>query len=576
MANTNFVSTTNGPVGIISTVAGKGTGGYSGDGSQATNATLSSPSSVAVDSFGNFYIADQANNRVREVYTNGIITTLAGTNTYGFSGDGGLATNAMLYAPNGVAVDGAGDVFVVDWRNRRIREINTNGIINTVAGTNSPGTPGFSGDGGLAVNAGLNSPSAVAVDGAGNLFIADTGNNRIREVYTNGIIVTFAGTNSASFSGDGGAATNACLNEPDGVAVDAYEDVFISDRSNNRIRMVDASGIITTVAGTGGSANTGDGGPATNATIEAPGGLGVDSYGNLYIADNYSESIRKVDFGRVPMLQLSNVGATNVGNYDVIVTSPSGSVTSSIVSLIVLGPPNIVIQPVNTVALIGSFTNLNVVVSNNPPFAYQWFTSSVRDATAVSHLIGGQVSGVSITDNGEGYVSTPNVHFIGGGGSGATATAQIVGGEVVIIYMAGGGFGYTSPPAVEIDPPPCVNDPLLDETNATLEFSPLAVTDTTNYFVVITNNYGSVTSATANLWAFLSPQNFTAQNTGPGMQLEFNGTPFFLYTVQTATNLTPPINWMPIYTYFADPNGNWEFTDTNLNSSQKFYRAVAQ
>jgi hypothetical protein len=210
---------TNLPNGIITTVAGNGTQGYSGDGGAATIAILKYPSSVAVDSYGNLFIADWLNSRIREVKTNGIITTVAGNGIESYSGDGGASTNAALSEAYSVTVDAYGNLFITDSGNNRIRKVNTNGIITTVAGTNSVG---FSGDGGAATNASLNTPEGVVVDYYGNLFIADSFNNRIREVNTNGIITTVAGTNSAGFSGDGGAATNAALDRPYDVTVDGY------------------------------------------------------------------------------------------------------------------------------------------------------------------------------------------------------------------------------------------------------------------------------------------------------------------------------------------------------------------
>jgi len=537
----------------------------------ATNAGAP-PTSVAVDGFGNFYIT--SGQRIRKVDTNGIISTLAGTNSAGFSGDGGLAANAKLNVPTSVAADGLGNLFIADWHNFRIRKIDTNGVITTVAGTN---TAGFAGDGGLAVNAKLSSaPAAVAVDGFGNLFIADSGNNRIRKVDTNGIITTIAGTNSAGFSGDGGAATNASLNQPNGVAVDAYGDVFISDSLNNRIRMVDAGGIITTVAGAGGSGYAGDGGMATNANLYQPHGVGLDSYGNLYIAGYGSSTIRKVDLGRVPGLQLYNVTATNAGNYEVVITSPSGSVTSSVVSLTVLSPPGIIVQPVSVTAPAGGTTNFSVSVTNNPPFNYQWFTSSGRGATAFPFVSGGHVQSAFVLDPGTGYASTPQVRFVGGSGSGASGTAELLFGTVFSITINNQGSGYTTPPLVQIDPPPTINTILSDETNSTLSLSSVTSANTTNYFVVVTNNYGGITSSTVFLFVFLPPQNLSVQNVATGLQMQFTGSPFYPYLLQSATNLTPPISWKSIRTNNADASGNWQFTDTNLNAGQKFYRALGQ
>jgi sugar lactone lactonase YvrE len=321
--------------GIIMTVAGTNSFGLSGDGGAATNAKLSSPFGVAVDAYGNLFIADSVNNRIREVNTNGIIMTVAGTNNDGFSGDGGMATNASLSSPDGLAVDAYGNLFISDSGNVRIREVTTNGIIMTVAGTSSGG---FSGDGGAATNATLSSPQGVAVDAYGDLFIADSGNNRIRKINTNGIIMTVAGTNSAGFSGDGGAATNAKLFSPYGVAADAYGNLFVADRINSRIRKVNTNGIITTVAGTNSSGFSGDGGAATNAKLSSPYGVAVDAYGNLFIADTGNARIRKVAI-QGPILPVVNVTAANAGNYQAIITGAYGSVTSSVVALTVVLPP---------------------------------------------------------------------------------------------------------------------------------------------------------------------------------------------------------------------------------------------
>jgi hypothetical protein len=301
------------------------------------------------------------------VDTNGIINTIAGTNSAGFSGDGGLAINAELDSSSGVAVDSSGNVFIADEGNNRIRKVDVTGTITTLAGN---GSASYSGDGGPATNASLNRPYGVAVDSSGNVFIVDEGNNRIRKVDVNGTITTLAGNGSAGYAGDGGPATNASLNQPYGVAVDAYDDVFIADYSNNRIRMVGATGTITTAAGTGVLGYSGDGGVATNAQLYEPIGVGVDTYGNLFVVGNYYGTIRKVDLGRVPTLQLNNVAATNAGNYAVIINSPYGSATSSIVTLTVFSPP--IIQPPYQSIVTGSNMSFTAVANGTPPLSYQW------------------------------------------------------------------------------------------------------------------------------------------------------------------------------------------------------------
>ena len=277
--------------GVITTVAGNG---LIGDGGPAIGAQLNSPEGVAVDAVGNLYIADFENSLIRKV-TNGVITTVAGSATRGFGGDNGPATSAQLDYPDGVAVDSAGNLYFVDSGNNRVRKI-SGGVITTVAGN---GTQGFSGDNGPAINAELNlynfQPSAVAVDSAGNLYIADAGNDRVRKV-TNGTITTVAGNGTQGFSGDNGPATSAQLNQPKGVAVDATGNLYIADEANQRIRKV-ASGVINTVAGNGTAGFSGDNGPAVSAKLSGPTGGVVDASGNLYFADLGNGRIRKIANG---------------------------------------------------------------------------------------------------------------------------------------------------------------------------------------------------------------------------------------------------------------------------------------
>jgi sugar lactone lactonase YvrE len=281
------------PAGKISTVAGTGTEGYSGDGGLATAAQLNKPYNVTVDSAGNLYIADGQNNRIRKVTPAGIISTVAGTGTYGYSGDGGLAIAAQIIALD-VALDSAGNLYFTDSVNDRIRKVTPAGKISTVAGN---GIKGYSGNGGLATAAQI-SPNDVAVDSAGNLYIADAYNNRIHKVMA-GKINTVAGngpsglnTDGKQYSGDGGLATAAQLNFPNGVAVDSTGSIYVADTGNNRIRKITTAGKISTVVGNGTRGSSGDGGPATEAQLNSPHGLAVDSAGNLYIAESYR--IRKV------------------------------------------------------------------------------------------------------------------------------------------------------------------------------------------------------------------------------------------------------------------------------------------
>ena len=276
--------------GIITTIAGT-TAGYSGDGGAATNAQLFYPYGITFDAAGNLYIADQNNNRVRIVNTAGIINTFAGNGTSGYSGDGGQATAAELYGPRGVTIDAAGNIYITDYENNRIRVVNTAGIIRTIAGN---GTGGYAGDGAAATAAELNYPEGVACDASGNLYIADYSNNRIRIVNTNGIINTFSGNGTAAYSGDGGQASAAELYGPSGVGFDAAGNLYIADYMNARIRKVTTTGIISTCAGDGTGGFSGDGGNAISAELHWPIGLVYNTDGDLYIADYGNERIRKI------------------------------------------------------------------------------------------------------------------------------------------------------------------------------------------------------------------------------------------------------------------------------------------
>ncbi|RKN64978.1 hypothetical protein D7231_27210 [Streptomyces klenkii] len=276
---------------VITTVAGNGTPGFGGDGGPATAAGLRCPYGVALDAAGNLYIADYQNHRVRKVGPDGIITTVAGDGSKGYGGDGGPATEASLKDPAGVALDGQGNLYIADRSNQRVRKVGPDGVIVTVAGD---GTAAFGGDGGPATAASLNFPHAMVADGAGTLYIADDYNHRVRKVGPDGTITTVAGDGSDGFSGDGGPATAASLHFPHAVAVDGAGNLYIADRYNYRVRRVGPDGIITTVAGNGTIGFGGDGGPATAAALNLPQCVVVDGAGNLYITDYGNERVRRV------------------------------------------------------------------------------------------------------------------------------------------------------------------------------------------------------------------------------------------------------------------------------------------
>ncbi|MGD0499911.1 MAG: putative Ig domain-containing protein [Bryobacteraceae bacterium] len=279
--------------GIITTVAGTGTSGNLGDGGAAMSAQLARPEGIVLDGSGNLYIADSDNNRIRKVSPSGTITTVAGSGTASYSGDGGQAASAGLWSPSGIAVDGSGALYIADRGNNCVRRVSPSGIITTIAGG---AVGGYSGDGGPATKARLWVPSAVTLDASGNLYIADTENNVIRRISPSGIITTVAGSGlfSAGFSGDGGAATSARLNYPFDVAVDGSSNLYIADNQNHRIRKVSSEGIITTVAGNNYRGFSGDDGAATNASLYWPTGVTLDVSGNLYVADSGNNRIRLV------------------------------------------------------------------------------------------------------------------------------------------------------------------------------------------------------------------------------------------------------------------------------------------
>jgi uncharacterized protein (TIGR03437 family) len=335
---------------VISTVAGNNTAGYSGDGGTATSAQLSSPTGIAY-SKGNLYIVDSANSVVR-VVTNGVISTFAGTaGSFGFSGDGKAATSATLASPSGVAVDSSGNVYIADTGNNVIRQVNTSGIINTFAGNNSMGG-GYSGDGGAATNGMLDAPTGVAVDSANNVYMTDSINNLVRKVsggnfstiigigstgqslnhpnglvvdskgavyvsdtshrvlkYANSALTTFAGTGDVGFAGDNGPANKAVLNNPVGLAIDAAGNIYIADANEFRIRVVSPTGIISTVAGSGHVGYVGDGGSALAAYLNFPTGVCLDGSGNIYIADTENNVVRMLSIA-APAILPNGVGSS--------------------------------------------------------------------------------------------------------------------------------------------------------------------------------------------------------------------------------------------------------------------------
>ncbi|HEY5330098.1 MAG TPA: Ig-like domain repeat protein [Acidobacteriaceae bacterium] len=431
----------------VTTSAGTGAVGYTGDNGPAAAATLASPSAVAYDVNGNLYLADAQNHVVREVSKAGTITTVAGTGVEGFSGDGGAATSAQLDTPTGVAVDKNGNIFIADSRNNRIREV-SGGTITTVAGT---GSPSFGGDNAAAIAAGLWLPSAVAIDTSGNLYIADTNNQRIRKI-TGTTISTIAGNGDELYAGDGGAATAASLDSPTGVAVDAGGKVYIADRHNQRVRVVDAGGNISTLAGSGAvtfaGGFSGDGSGATAASLAKPSGVSVDAAGNVYVADTNNQRIRQIGGGAI---------ATIAGTGDQGFGGDGGPATGAILN----SPKSVALDAAGNFAIADKLneriraTSLALLTFANDgvgvPSAAQGVTlantgsaslsvSSIAFTGAFTAVAGGSCASVPVT-LAAGASCTQNVAFLPVAPGAATGSVVFSGTGVVpqTVLLAGTG-----------------------------------------------------------------------------------------------------------------------------------------
>jgi sugar lactone lactonase YvrE len=278
--------------GTLVIVAGTGRPGFSGDNGPATKAQLRETNGLAVDAVGNLYIADWGNNRVRKVGLDGTINTIVGPGSSGSSGDNGPAREAYLQNPTFLAFDAAGSLFIGEVYKGCVRKVSPDGIITTVAGGGHPVSG--NGDGGPATNASIGWPHGLALDREGNLFIAETYRERVRKVSLDGTITTVAGTGISGFSGDGGPAAKAKLSSPNGLATDTAGNIYVADMDNHRVRKVGPDGIITTVAGIGLAGFSGDGGPAREAQLNQPFAVAVDSAGNLFISEWHGSRVRKV------------------------------------------------------------------------------------------------------------------------------------------------------------------------------------------------------------------------------------------------------------------------------------------
>jgi sugar lactone lactonase YvrE len=319
------------PDGSANIIAGTGVPGFSGDGGPANVAQLNFPSGVAVAADGTLSIADTGNNRIRRITPDGMITTFAGTGERGFAGDGGPASSAKLYAPAQIFLDPDGTLYFSDYINGRIRRITRDGTIGTIAGGgNFVQSASSIGDGGPAINARLNSAMATATDSAGNIYVVDSSGYRIRKIAIDGTITTAAGNGDSQFHGDGGPATEAGLGYPLGIGVDSQNNIYITGE-DARVRMVDHNGIITTVAGAGPGSGLirylGDGGPAINATLNEPKGVAVDAAGNIYIADTSNARLRMVDRnGIIHLIAAADTSLLGQDYWNAVAIDPQGRI----------------------------------------------------------------------------------------------------------------------------------------------------------------------------------------------------------------------------------------------------------
>lgn len=431
---------------IINTVVGDGTIGNIGDNAQADSAKLNQPTAFAKDALGNLYIAEYAGNRIRKVNTAGIITTIAGNGTASFSGDGGQATAATINTPWAIAVDANNNLYIADNANNRIRKVNTAGIISTIAGT---GASGFGGDGGAATAAMLSGPASVVVDTVGNIYISDFFNNRIRKINSLGIISTAAGT-SAGFSGDGGPATSAKIYHPAGLTFDTQNNLYISDAGNNRIRKVNSSGLISTFAGTGAPGYSGDGAQATAATLSGPVSVSVDNSNNLFITDGNNLVIRKIDntgiITTVAGDQAKGIGFSGDGGQAVLAqfNYPYATIFNSVGDLLIADLNNNRVRKVNSAGIITTYIgNINTMVGdgNQATLAQLWAPQSLVFDAAGNMYIADNSNNRIRKVNTAGLISTVAGNGTTGfTGDGGPATAATLNGPASIAIDAGGNL----------------------------------------------------------------------------------------------------------------------------------------
>jgi uncharacterized protein (TIGR03437 family) len=419
--------------GVLALVAGNGISGFAGDGGTATSAELANPAGLALDGAGNLYVADSGNNRIRQI-SNGVITTIAGNGSMGYSGDNGPALNAQFNGIGALALDTAGNIYVADFYNQVIRKI-AGGMIITVAGN---GTYGYSGDKGPATSAQLAGPSGIAVDYLGNLYIAEGYNNSVRKV-SNGVITTIAGTGVAGYSGDYGPAAAAMLREPTDLSMDSLSNLYIADYGNNRIRRVTFSGsVISTVVGTGAPAYSGEHVSATSCSLLSPQHLAIDASGNIYIVD--SNHVRKVSNGMIVTTEGGGVPLGENGPAaNAQLASPQGLTMDS--------AGNLFIADAGTGRVLKvSGGTLSRVAGTGTAGA-----GSLKSQLPATSVQLGQPMGVAVSPTGDFYITDPANLVLLKVSNGILSTAAGGGGA-----LGDGGPAvaaqFTNPQAITMDP----------------------------------------------------------------------------------------------------------------------------
>ncbi len=424
------VISTGSPVQNITTIAGTGTASSTGDGGPATSAALFRPNGIVATTTGDIYIADYGNNRIRKIDAAGIITRFAGSGVAGYSGDNGAATAANIKGPWDIAMDASGNLFVSDALNHRIRKISTAGIITTVAGT---GTAGYSGDGAAASVAQINTPTGIAIDATGNMYIAELYGHRVRKITPAGIISTIAGTGVSGYSGDGAAATAAKMYQPAYVRPDNAGNIIVTDNGNHRIRIINSAGIISTIAGTGLAGNTGDNGAATAATLNYPGGIVYDGAGNLYIADNSNSRVRKIN-GAGIITAVAGTGVAGFSGDGAAATAAKLNLCSNLAfdvsgNLLITDYSNNRIRKVNPASLsVGPITGtLSLCVGTTATLSNS-FSGGVWSSSATGVATIGSASGI-VTSIAPG---TATISYSASSGCYASAVVNVVSGMSAI------------------------------------------------------------------------------------------------------------------------------------------------